>query len=312
MQCLIEGGDMKKIILLLCLLISNLVYGKQPIHKDISLKYIGVKRTKFNKEDIDELKKGVLKFKKGKDSIKVVLEIPEKKKSVIKNLDINSQIIAVFFHEMTGDGLREIFILTKLKEDYKIYVFSYDMGHYTRSGFVEKEYLEKIINNKFKDEKKLTVSKIKKQLKMITPQYFANLTEWDMVNYYYNIDDIIFGREVYYYKDFHSPVTDKNLADYYIKKLNKNTFAKFKRENNQFKLRIIFQGDIEGASIYNDGFYQFRDDENKSDGYYLKDMMHGKWRENKKGLISEGVYKNGRKVGKWLMFDGKYKHFGEE
>jgi|GEM_PF-6656501 len=161
---------MRKIIVFLACLIS--LVGEIP-HPAIPAKYLIEKNSNpidIYLSDWIEIENNEICFRDPMDfGIDSDLEIYFRdkisgKEEGIAKFHRGAEVLSVFFKDMSLDGLRDIFILTKYKGKYKIY--SYGIAYYMSNYYYERnEDLDSFLNKKFENyQGELNAGIIKKEI----------------------------------------------------------------------------------------------------------------------------------------------------
>ncbi len=280
------------------------------LHPNIPFKYVQVKGkedTSFLSDMIDINQSEIIFYKNDNEyvmDLEYIFEFDDessKSQQYIEKFDINTEILSVFFHEISGDSLREIFVISKLNNDYKVHAYgvTYDRWSFYYNDL---EPLTKILNETFKEEKNLNASLVKKEVDRILkiPVDIPSFENWSYSEYE-NID-FLQGEFIGYFDSEGYKVEDFKDSKYYIKKFNDNIYGYFENLEG-FQLIEVFEGKEvnekpyiirEGKSTYYDGYLS-------TNGTYLNNKKHGEWEESARMYLAYGNFENGVKVGKWWV-----------
>ena len=226
-----KGELMKKILIFFICLWA--LMAEDP-HKPLPAKYLiekGYSSMDIYLEDWVELEKNEIRFRDPwdygyKDDFEIYFRNMEtEKEEHIGDIDIGAEILSVFFKDITLDGLREIFVLSRLRGKYKIY--SYHIIYYMSFYYYEiNEELDSYLNKKYEDYSgELNAEIIKKEIgtKLLVdymPVYF------NFEKKYYN------GEKLAYLKSTptgYEEVEDIKESDIYVKIYDENVFAILKK-----------------------------------------------------------------------------------
>lgn len=280
------------------------------LHPSIPFKYVQVKGqedTSFLSDMIDINQSEIIFYKNENEyvmELEYIFEFDDessKNQQYIENFDINTEILSVFFHEISGDSLREIFVITKLKNSYKIYAYGVN---YDRWSFYYEELnpLMTILNENLKEETNLTASLVKKEIGRIIniPIDITSINYWSYTEYE-NLD-FLQGEFIGYFDTDNNKLKDIKESKYYIRKLDDNLFAHI--ENSEgFQLIEVFEGKEvdykpyiikEGKVSYYDGYFS-------AHGTYVNNKKHGEWEESERMYLAYGRYEEDKKVGEWWI-----------
>lgn len=297
---------MKKLLIIM-ILWSISILGK--VHPNISLKYLqGDKEGSFLEEMID-INRSELRFEKKDGRYDVFIYDSNGRKNIIDSFEEEREILSVFFYEISGDGLKEIFMITRYRDEYQIYSYgvSYDRFSYF---FGSLNKLNKVLNTHFKNSKNLNASMIKKELKGKVPLDYGSLEFWptDKDKFYRDID-FLKGQFLGYYDSRGNKVISSDEADYYLKRYRDNIYGKFGKVES-FSLTSVFEGrTIEQPPYYvKDGRYRSSYGDGYEEGSYTNDIKHGNWEIIERMYHTYGMYDMGEKNGQWWLngYKGKF------
>lgn len=296
---MLGGGAVKKLMMIM-ILWSFSIFGET--HPNISLKYLqGDKEDSFL-GDMIEIDRSELRFEKRDGRYTVFIYDNNGRKNSIDSFGEEREILSVFFHEISGDSLKEIFMITRYRGEYKIYSYgvSYDRFSYY---FGSLNRLNKILNNHFKNSKNLNASMVKKELKGKVPLDYGSLEFWsiDKDSFYKGID-FLKGEFLGYYDSKGNKVKSSDKADYYLKKYKDNIYGKFEKVES-FSLTSVFEGrEITQIPYYvKQGKYRSSYGNSYEEGSYTNDIKHGNWETSGRMYHTYGRYNMGEKIGEWWL-----------
>lgn len=283
------------------------IFGK--VHPNISLKYLqGNKKDSFL-GDMIEIDDSELRFEKRDGRYNIFIYDNTGRKSPIDSFEEEREILSVFFHEISGDTLKEIFMITRYKDKYEIYSYgvSYDRFSYF---FGSLNRLNNLLNNHFKNTKNLNASMVKKELKGKVPLDYGSLEFWptDKDSFYKGID-LLKGEFLGYYDHSGNKVKSSDKADYYLRRYRDNIYGKFEKVES-FSLTSIFEGRETDQPPYyvKQGKYRSSYGEGYEEGSYIDDTKHGNWETIERMYHTYGRYDMGEKTGQWWLngYKGKF------
>ena len=233
---------MRKIILLLILINLNLF--SIEIHQKISLDEV-YKST----IGVGEFPKDRIKFEEKKDLEITIVDEMNQKLYVLDRMKKGTKILTVFFYDINGDGVKEVYILGQYES--KNFINIYELETPYRENlwgniiFNRVKFLENKLNLKFSKMKNLNAQTIKKELESYLPlnynQYSFELwknsyKQFDMKNF-----NMFEGKTLSYYDENNEKVETTDKASYYYVVYANGLYGKFvKVEDYGFYLDEIF------------------------------------------------------------------------
>lgn len=306
---------MKKILIFFMCLWALMA---EDLHKPLPAKYLiekGYSSMDIYLEDWVELEKNEIRFRDPwdygyKDDFQIYFKNMEtESEENIGYIDRGAEILSVFFKDITLDGLREIFVLSRLRGKYKIY--SYHIIYYMSFYYYEiNEELDSYLNKKYEDYSgELNAEIIKKEIgtKLLVdymPVYF------NFEKKYYN------GEKLAYLKSTptgYEEVEDIKESDIYVKIYDENVFAIFEKADAGFELREVFEGEKTDNLPYfvKNGRYRREESNGSINGFYKDNLREGDWEYNYRLSRDMGQYKNDMKNGIWIEENVNGKNVGE-
>lgn len=272
------------------------------IHPNISLKYLqGDKKDSFL-GDMIEIDESELRFEKRDGRYTVFIYDNNDRKNPIDSFEEEREILSVFFHEISGDNLKEIFMITKYRDKYKIFSYGVNYDRFSYS-FVSLNRLNNILNNHFKNSKNLNASMVKKELIGKVPLDYGSLEFWstDKDSFYKGID-LLKGEFLGYYDHKGNKVRSSDKADYYLRRYRENIYGKFSKIES-FSLTSLFEGrEVTQPPYYiKQGKYRSSYGSSYEEGSYANNKKHGNWEISGRMYHTYGRYDMGEKIGEWWL-----------
>ncbi len=321
---------MKKLLIMLILTTFSFA---NTLHPNIKVKYMVNKSSDLNSiylSDWVEMETSEIRFKFNKeygtnlDIIEMYLrDSYDGYENHIASFDKNLEILSVFFHDITGDNMREMFLLTRFNNKYKI--ISYTVMYYRADYYFDENIqFDKHLNNIFEDYKSsLNASIIKKELVgKILSNY--NSYSFDENKFYSNGETITYLRdkntpEGEYFSSWNTYIEEgeyvevDNIKDahIYINKYEDNVYGVFTLSDSGFEIRELFEGkeSKELPFVIKNGKYKRNSNELLISGYYKDNIKEGYWEESGRLFYGKGYYKDNLKEGEWIEENvhGKYR-----
>lgn len=260
------------------------------VHPPLSLKGTGIAQISFEDRDITQLT-----FAKEGGKYRVFLADSTGKETELDAYESDREVLSVFYEDTSGNGIKEIFILTRGNGEYKVEVYSetyklgwdmYEMG----KAYALSDYLTCM----FKDKKDVDAGMIRKAVKKLYPADYESFEFWtyDTEGKIYEGLDLFSGRVVGYYDFEGNNVDSLEKAQNYIVSYGNNIYGKFMKWEN-FALNEIFEGKaVDGKIVYN-GRYEFASDGVYRIGTYVDGVEEGEWQDYLSGSLLKIYYKNG-------------------
>lgn len=238
-----------------------------------------------------------------------------------------AKILSVFFEDISGEGIKELFILWNFKGKNKISVYFLNNPYvsYMENGnnFVKSKYLEDLLNKRLSTKKSVDAFSVKKELENLFPINYSlyNFNQWENIAEIFHRDkfDVFQGKIIAYYNVQDEKITNPNKAEYYYLEYAKGLYGLFIKDDILgFYLDTIFEAYEKDGKLINNGkaYSVFSEEEieiNYKDGIknglyahyfydgeimgnYIEGKKEGKWVEEE----FSGNYENNKKIGIWI------------
>lgn len=325
---------MKKLLIMLILTTSLFA---NTLHPNIKVKYMlekGKKISDFYLNDWIDVEDSQIRFKKtkqyssGEDVIEMYIwDSYDQSETNISYFDKDIEILSVFFEDITGDSVRELFLITRMNNKY--HIISYTLNYYRASYYFEDNMeFNKYLNDKFEDYVgELTASLVREE---VAGKLLVDYTSYslDGEKFYKSGEGIAYlkdtnTKENEYYSSWNTYI---ELGEYeeidrideahiYIKSYEDNIFAVFVKSDSGFELRELFEGRKveELPFVVKDGRYKRKSNDFIMSGFYKNNKKDGYWEEYRHLSSEIGKYENGYREGEWIeenvqgKFRGLYK-----
>lgn len=300
---------MKKIVYFIFIISMNIF--SREVHKKISLQDI----YSFFGKDIP---KNYLTFNLGK-----ILSININDENgnylyTIEKLDKSEEILSVFFYDISGEGKKELFILSKLNKEKKLYVYNLEAYNenylWDNYNLFSREYeIEKRMKFFLKSSKIINAESIKNELLKLNHLSYSTIGYWSDVFRSFGVKkfDVASGG-INYNKNIENEnsIGLEDDESYFIDYGNGLLGHFIKDKLLGYVLDSIFEGKIEEDKVIRDGKWVHIDEETFIISNYKKGIKNGKYKEFSYDNETEGDYINGIKVGKWREngFEGIYEN----
>jgi len=301
---------MKKIILLFILINLNLF--SIEIHQKIILDEV-YKST----IGVGEYPKDRLKFDEKKDLEISIVDETNQKLYVLDRMKKGTKILSVFFYDINGDGVKEVYILGQNQGKNFINIYElespYKESLWENIKFNRVKFLENKLNIKFSNIKNLNAQTIKKELESYLPlnynQYSFELWKNSYKLFDVNKFSVLDGKFLAYYDEKKEKVETIDKASYYYVVYANGLYGKFVRvEDYGFYLDSIFEAYEKNGELVKNGlsYSVFEEEEKKIN--YKDGLKHGKYEHYYYDGEMVGEYWADKKIGRWTEdgFVGNY------
>ncbi len=270
------------------------------IHPTLSLKGTGIGESSLYEWNITKLS-----FDQGKYFININLENDKGDKYVIGNLDKGTEVLSVFYDDISGDSLKEVFLITRFEGKYGVEVYqeTYRMG-YDEYEFNKVYSLSDYLSGLFADEKNLNANKVRKITKNLLPADYGTVGYWnhDQEGKFYKGIDFFNGTLVGYYTYEGEKLDNIENANNYVVHFRDNIYGRFIALEG-YGLYEIFEGKIVEDKVIEHGKYAFSIEGAHRHGEYVNGVKEGKWYDYLRGGEMYYYYENGVEVGSEVVED---------
>ena len=299
------------LLVLLIFVLSINVYAKT-IHKVLSLDE--VYETTFGNGDYP---KDSLEFWEGNNSIKaMIIDNNGREISKIDSYKKNTKILSVFFYDVSGEGTKEIIVLTNNNNKNSIYVYNLEnKGReylWEKPYFYRINYLEDKLNKKFSSTQKLNFYLVRDELNTYFPLNYNSISNYKYYQKEFPNKKIDFDRGEFigYFDERDEKVKDSYHANYYIKKFDTDLYGKFCYTDNGFELVYLFEASENAGKLIRNGKLVCLGEEEQKREIYKNGILNGECEYIGYDYDTKGSYINGKKEGKWInQVDGSIEYF---
>lgn len=208
-----------------------------------------------------------------------------------------SEIIDVFFEDITLDGFKEFFVLTRMDGRYhiKFQTIAYYRSHYYFDGNAE---FEKELNEKFGDYKELDAETIKRALEGKLLIDYESYT-FDGKEYYQGGEKLAYLKST---EDGYVEVRSLKEGDIYVKTFGNGVYAFYNRYVTGYDIRELFEGREMDEPPYfiRDGKYNWYEPTRSIEGTYKNGKKDGHWIYHERLTTQRGMYINDLREGEWI------------
>ncbi len=290
---------MKKTLLTFMIIIKIIV---AEIHPTLSLKGTGIGENSYEKLNITKLS-----FSEDKNYVNVNLENDNGEKYVLGRLEKNTEVLSVFYDDISGDTLKEVFLITRLDGKYAVEVYQEEFIQCFGTYEFDKVYpLSDYLSKIFVNEKNLNASKVRGVTKNLLPANYSSVgywTQWEEENFYKGTD-YYNGKLIAYYNYNGEKLSSIEEANNYLVDYGNNIYGIFSGSTfDGFNLLEIFQGKVEKGKIIKDGEYQLRTEGVYRRGQYVNGLEEGKWYDYLRGGAMYYYYEKGVEVKREVVDD---------
>lgn len=303
---------MKKVIMFIIILSLNL-FGTE-VHPKISLDNLyktAIFEETYPKQSLSFVSKN-----------QIEIRVLNKKGKELYNLDKypkEAKILSVFFEDVSGEGIKELFILWNFKGKNRISVYFLNNPYVSyvenENNFVKSKYLEDLLNKRLPTKRSVDATSVKKELENLLPINYSlyNFNQWENIAEIFHRDkfDVFQGKITAYYNVKDEKILNVNKARYYYLEYGKGLYGLFIKDDIfGFYLDTIFEAYEKDGKLINNGKAYSVFSEEEIEINYKDGVKHGYYGHYFYDGEITGNYIEGKKEGRWVEeeFSGNYEN----
>lgn len=236
----------------------------------------------------------------------------------VEKLDKTEKILSVFFYDISGEGKKELFILTEIKGVKKLYVYNFQAysksDTWSNENLFGREYeVEKRMKNFLKIGKKINAESIKEELAKFNHLNYYVIGYWSDIFKSFGVEkfDVASGKVLNNKILKNEDLDGLEEGESYFLDYGNGLFGYFIKDNLLgYILVSVFEGYMEGNQIITNGKWTHIDEETFIIANYKDGIKNGSYKEISYDNENEGNFINGVKADNWIEngFEGKYEN----